>query len=74
MKFKTAGSQTHPMIRKQLDLPPAVARVFVKDMKAFFAEEDLIKRKPQRRSFESFIAGLSRRQKIKYRAWACHKS
>ncbi len=25
---------------KPLDLPPAVARAFVKDMRAFFAEED----------------------------------
>jgi hypothetical protein len=36
----TAGNQTHPMIRKQLDLTPAVARAFVKDMKVFFAEEN----------------------------------
>ena len=28
------------MTRKPLDLPPAVARAFVKDMKAFFAVED----------------------------------
>ena len=28
------------MIRKPLDLPPAVARTFVKDMRAYFAEED----------------------------------
>jgi hypothetical protein len=28
------------MIREPLDLPPAVARAFVKDMKAFFAEEN----------------------------------
>ncbi len=28
------------MTRKPLDLPPAVARAFVKDMRAFFAEED----------------------------------
>ena len=33
MKFKTAGNQTHPMIRKQPDLPPEIARAFVKDMK-----------------------------------------
>jgi hypothetical protein len=25
---------------KQLDLPPAVARAFVEDMRAYFAEED----------------------------------
>jgi hypothetical protein len=29
--------------RKPLDLPPAVAKAFVKDMKAFFAEEDRYK-------------------------------
>jgi hypothetical protein len=28
------------MIRKPRDLPPAVARAFVKDMEAYFAEED----------------------------------
>jgi hypothetical protein len=28
------------VIRKPLDLPPDVARAFVKDMKAFFAEEN----------------------------------
>ena len=32
------------MIRKPRDLPPAVARVFVKDMEAYFAEEDRLKR------------------------------
>ena len=32
------------VIRKPLDLPPEVARAFVKDMKAFFAEEDRLKR------------------------------
>ena len=31
------------MIRKPLDLPPAVARAFVKDMKAYFAEENRYK-------------------------------
>jgi hypothetical protein len=29
---------------KQLDLPPEVARAFAKDMRAFFAEESLIRR------------------------------
>ena len=28
------------VVRKPLDLPPAVANAFVEDMKAFFAEED----------------------------------
>ena len=28
------------MIRKPLDLPTAVARTFVKDMRAYFAEQD----------------------------------
>src|ERR1700727_1104185 len=32
------------MIRKPLDLPPAVARAFVEDMRAYFAEENPIKR------------------------------
>jgi hypothetical protein len=32
------------MIRKPRDLSPAVARVFVKDMEAYFAEEDRLKR------------------------------
>jgi hypothetical protein len=32
------------MIRKPLDLPPAVARAFVEDMRASFAEENHIKR------------------------------
>jgi hypothetical protein len=32
------------MPRKQLEVPPAVARAFVKDMKAFFAEKNAIKR------------------------------
>ena len=27
-------------VRKPLELPPTEARAFVKDMKAFFAEED----------------------------------
>lgn len=30
--------------RTPLDLPPAVARAFVKDMKAYFAEQNAIKR------------------------------
>ena len=30
--------------RKPLDLPPAVARAFVDDMRAYFAEENPIKR------------------------------
>ena len=32
------------MPRKPLDLPPAVARRFVEDMRAYFAETNLIKR------------------------------
>ena len=32
------------MIRKPLELPPAIARAFVEDMKAYFAEENPIKR------------------------------
>jgi hypothetical protein len=32
------------MPRKQLEVPPAVARAFVEDMKAFFAEKNAIKR------------------------------
>jgi hypothetical protein len=32
------------MIRKPLDLPPAVARAFIKDMREFFAEENGHKR------------------------------
>ena len=32
------------MIRKPLDLPPAVARAFVEDMRAYFTEENPIKR------------------------------
>jgi hypothetical protein len=32
------------MSRKPLELPPAVARSFVKDMRAFFAEKNAIKR------------------------------
>ena len=32
------------MILKPVELPPAVARAFIKDMKAFFAEEDGHKR------------------------------
>jgi len=32
------------MIRKPRDLPPGVANAFVKDMKAYFAEEDRHKR------------------------------
>jgi hypothetical protein len=31
-------------IRKPLDLPPDIAKAFVKDMKAYFAEEDGLKR------------------------------
>jgi hypothetical protein len=30
------------VIRKPLELPPAVTRAFVKDMKAFFAEDDAL--------------------------------
>jgi hypothetical protein len=33
-----------PMPRKQLEVPPAVARDFVKIMRAYFAEQNLIKR------------------------------
>jgi hypothetical protein len=32
------------MPRKPIELPPAVARAFVKDMRAFFAEKNAIKR------------------------------
>jgi hypothetical protein len=32
------------VIRKPLDLPPAVAHAFIKDIKAYFAEEDRHKR------------------------------
>ena len=32
------------MIRNPLDLPPAVARAFLKDMEAFFAEDDRLRR------------------------------
>ena len=32
------------MIRKPLDLAPAVAHAFVEDMQAYFAEENPIKR------------------------------
>ena len=31
-------------MKAPIDLPPKVARLFVKDMKAFFAEENQIKR------------------------------
>jgi hypothetical protein len=32
------------MLRKPIELPPEVARSFVKDMRAYFAEKDAIKR------------------------------
>jgi hypothetical protein len=32
------------VIRKPLDLPPAVARAFVDDMRAYFAEENRLRR------------------------------
>jgi hypothetical protein len=32
------------VIRKPLDLPPAVAHAFVKNVRAYFAEESQIKR------------------------------
>ncbi len=32
------------IVRKPLDLPPAVAKAFVKDMRAFFKEENAVKR------------------------------
>ena len=32
------------MVRKPLELPPEVASAFVKDMRAYFAEENQIKR------------------------------
>jgi hypothetical protein len=32
------------MPRKELELPPAVARNFVRDMRAFFAEKDTVKK------------------------------
>jgi hypothetical protein len=32
------------MIRKPIELPPAVAKAFVGDMRAYFAEEDRLKR------------------------------
>ena len=34
----------HPIPRKPIELPPAVARRFVEDMRAFHAETKLIKR------------------------------
>ena len=34
----------HPMPRKPIELPPAVARRFVEDMRAFHAEKNSIKR------------------------------
>ena len=37
-------SKSLSVIRNQLDLPPTVAHAFNKDMKAFFAESDLLKR------------------------------
>jgi hypothetical protein len=32
------------MKRKPLDLPPAATEAFMKDMRAYFAEEDAVKR------------------------------
>jgi hypothetical protein len=32
------------VVRKPLDLPPDVARAFTEDMRAYFAEENQIKR------------------------------
>ena len=37
VRFDDGVSMT---VRKPLELPPTEARAFVKDMKAFFAEED----------------------------------
>jgi hypothetical protein len=44
--FAVAGPSDYlrRMPRKQLEVPPAVARAFVKDMRAFFAEPNAIKR------------------------------
>jgi hypothetical protein len=45
-KFVIAGSRAYtlPMPRKPIELPPAVARRLVEDVRAFFAEENPIKR------------------------------
>jgi hypothetical protein len=37
-------SEDLTVIRKALDLAPAGSRAFIKDMEAFFAEDDLLKR------------------------------
>jgi hypothetical protein len=36
---RTSGHAASVIVRKPLDLPPAVDRAFVKDMRAFFAEK-----------------------------------
>jgi hypothetical protein len=40
----TQGAYIHPMPSKPIELPPALARAFVEDMRLFFAEENPIKR------------------------------
>jgi hypothetical protein len=39
-----ANDYLRRMPRKPIELPPAIARAFVKDMRASFAEENAIKR------------------------------
>ena len=42
--FRGAPAYIRRMPRKPIELPPAVARAFVRDMRAFFADKDSIKR------------------------------
>jgi hypothetical protein len=41
---RASGQSTSVIVRKPLNLPPAVDRAFVRDMKAFFTEDNRYKR------------------------------
>lgn len=43
IRVLAAGSYIRPMPSKPIELRPEVARAFVKDMRAFFAEPNAIK-------------------------------
>jgi hypothetical protein len=45
--------------RKPLSVPPAKARAFVKDMRAFFAEENAIKRDESQRA-NTMLSGITK--------------
>ena len=59
------------VVRKPLDLPPDVARSFVQDMRAYFAEDNPIKRDGIARAAASRPQGARRAAREKIQAVRC---